>query len=101
MSPEHVDVALTRNAMEHFLNVYQEFVKVQHVLNSFSTFSGMKKYKSVLYLMLYQKLYFNFVDCFEWNEKTWKGTKPSSPVSTVCGLNTCTSCPSKFVMPDL
>ena len=20
--------------------------------------------------MLYQKLYFNFVDCFEWNEKT-------------------------------
>ena len=60
-----------------------------------------EKYKSVLYLMLYQKLYFNFVDCFEWNEKTWKGTKPSSPVSTVCGLNTCTSCPSKFVMPDL
>ena len=28
MSPEHVDVALTRNAMEHFLNVYQEFAKV-------------------------------------------------------------------------
>ena len=35
-------MALTRNAAEHFRNVYQEFVKVQHILNNLSTFSGIK-----------------------------------------------------------
>ena len=33
-------------------------------------------------------------DCYEWNDRKWKGSAPTSPAWTECGKDICTECDS-------